>query len=124
MRCLSAIDGKIVEKDLHEGQDVIVANFDDDTLECGRCRRQSEHHYDCHKNTPFCDKCCLLFVVGVHADLIIPAKSVQKNIALMPCHTIHKRERKYVCDGRGVQLSVVDANPDLSVFLWDDHDRA
>ena len=94
MRCLSAIDGKIVEKDLHEGQDVIVKNFGDDTLEGDRCRLQSEHHYDCHKNNPFCYKCCLLLVVGVHADLIVPTESVQKAIALMACHFLEHTIRK------------------------------
>ena len=60
MLCLSVIDGKIVEKDLLEGQDVVVENVDDYTLEGGQCRLQSEHHYDCHKNTPFCYECCFL----------------------------------------------------------------
>ena len=68
---LHAIHGKIVNEDLHEGRDVIVENFSNNSLEGGWCHLQSEHHDDCHKETPFGDKCCIFLVVPVHADLII-----------------------------------------------------
>ena len=71
-----AIHGEVVEENLHERWDILIKNFDDDALERGRRRFQSEHHYLSHEDTPLCDKCRFLLIVLMHFDLVVATEPV------------------------------------------------
>ena len=76
MVLLLAIDGEVIKENLHKSWNIFTKDLHDDSVECCRCRLESEHHYHGNKHPPFGDERCLLLVVGVHPDLIITAEPV------------------------------------------------
>ena len=59
----------------------------------------------------------------VHPNLVIPAELIQKVVHFMArdCvkYIVRKWEGKFICDGDGVQLPVIDAYPDFPILLGD-----
>ena len=119
----------IIQESQDKGWDVLTEYFRNDSLECCRHGFQPKRHDHCYEYPPFCYECRLFLVVGMHADLVIPAEPVQKVVHLMPCdggqHAIHKWQGKRVCDCDGIKLSIINAYPYLPVFLrdYDDGDE-
>ena len=84
-------------------------------------RLQPKHHDHRYEDPPFRYKHRFLFVIRVHPYLVVAAKPIEKTIHVVTrdCiqYTICKQKGEVFRNDDSVQLPVVDAYSDFSVFL-------
>ena len=119
---------EIVQAYLHEGWYVLPEHLRNDPLKRGKHCFQPKHHDYREKYAAFLDERCFLLILWVHVDMVISAEFVQETVHFVSCddvqYAVHKRQGKCVGDRDNVEFSIIDANPDLLVFLGHDNDGA
>ena len=119
------VNHKIFQEYLHKGWDVLTKYVRNDSLECCWCDFQPEHHNHYYEYPPFRYECRLFLVFGMHAGLVISAKTVQKTVHLMPCDGVQHAIRKWQgkrCQGSCGSCGEVAGTKDKG--SWLDFDKA